>query len=232
MHTHNPFSLLFLFVCPSLAYHCWTHQEAHSRITRFILICNYVTRIIEPLASRCAKFRFQPLPPAAMRDRLAAIATAENCGLDWLDPVLELSKGDMRRAVTTLQSAQTAGPVDRDALAEMAGLPPSNALEGVWERLTKNTTPNANGNQGFRGMEDAVEDLCAEGCSATGLLKALSEKLLDEPVWSELSKAKLSIRLAEVEKKLIDGADEYLQLMTVFSLALTCFQEHQDKMKQ
>ena len=49
--------------------------EAYSKVTRFILICNYVTRIIEPLASRCAKFRFAPLPVHSMKERIMYIAS-------------------------------------------------------------------------------------------------------------------------------------------------------------
>jgi hypothetical protein len=48
-------------------------MEVYSKVTRFCLICNYVTRIIEPLASRCAKFRFQPLPTESMVARLTYI---------------------------------------------------------------------------------------------------------------------------------------------------------------
>lgn len=48
-------------------------MEQYTRVTRFVFICNYVSRIIEPLASRCAKFRFKPLHMSQMTDRITHI---------------------------------------------------------------------------------------------------------------------------------------------------------------
>ena len=82
-------------------------METYAKVTRFCLICNYVTRVIEPLASRCAKFRFRPLPEASMVERLSVIAQSESVPLEngALDAILRASNGDMRKAVTYLQCA-------------------------------------------------------------------------------------------------------------------------------
>jgi len=57
-------------------------METYSRITRFCLICNYVTRIIEPLASRCAKFRFKALDSVNTRQRIEFIAEQEHVQME------------------------------------------------------------------------------------------------------------------------------------------------------
>ncbi|RPA96156.1 P-loop containing nucleoside triphosphate hydrolase protein [Choiromyces venosus 120613-1] len=82
-------------------------METYSKITRFCLICNYVTRIIDPLASRCSKFRFKPLDEENARSRLEEIARAENVEYEdgVIDALIKVSEGDLRKAITYLQSA-------------------------------------------------------------------------------------------------------------------------------
>merc|ERR1711998_352617 len=62
-------------------------MEEYSKVTRFAIICNYVTRIIEPLASRCAKFRFKPVGDGPLRERLVHICEQEgvNCDADAIE---------------------------------------------------------------------------------------------------------------------------------------------------
>lgn len=205
-------------------------QEAHSRITRFILICNYVTRIIEPLASRCAKFRFQPLPPASMKERLTYIATSEGCSpaeMDLLDEILEHANGDMRRAVTTLQSVHSLARggddtvITKAAIAEIVGVPPANIVDDLWNKglaQVDNKVPS------FDAMQKAVDDVTAEGYSAQLLLSAILPMVTKDKILTERAKAEIAIRMAEAEKNMIEGADEYLQLMTVCTLAIQWFE--------
>ncbi|KAF2482364.1 activator 1 37 kDa subunit [Neohortaea acidophila] len=82
-------------------------METYSKITRFCLVCNYVTRIIDPLASRCSKFRFKSLDEANAGKRLEDIAKLENVALEEgvVPTLLRCSEGDLRKAITFLQSA-------------------------------------------------------------------------------------------------------------------------------
>mmetsp|Transcript_20819 Transcript_20819/g.26871 ORF Transcript_20819/g.26871 Transcript_20819/m.26871 type:complete len:363 (+) Transcript_20819:171-1259(+) len=193
--------------------------EAHSKVTRFILICNYVTRIIEPLASRCAKFRFQPLPHAAMKNRLLTISESEECkiGDDALEEILSLSGGDMRKAVNALQSAQnlTTGKqeIKADSVAEMAGFPPSTLID----RLLKSLKTGS-----FEKMQVCITDILAEGFSVIHILTQLFEKILVDDSLNDTRKAQIAIKIAEANKCLVDGADEFLQIMSVCSLILNC----------
>ena len=124
--------------------------ENYSKVTRFCLICNYVTRVIEPLASRCAKFRFKTLPPEAMLHRMKEIAgpvlvrqnlkylflyrsirttfiiDKEHVQVDeaTMALIMKTSGGDMRKAVTYLQSShQLSGkaPISIETVIDISG---------------------------------------------------------------------------------------------------------------
>lgn len=206
--------------------------EAYSRVTRFILICNYVTRIIEPLASRCAKFRFAPLPVSSMRERISYIASEEHCKFDdtegggkeeVIDEILTISQGDMRRAVTTLQSAHSLGggrdgdPIKKDSIAEMAGLPPPSLISGLISTLRTKK---------FDDVRKYVQNIVLEGYSAENVVSAFVAKVIELEDVREEAKAKICVRAARADKELIDGGDEMLQLLAVCSTALEQFSQY------
>lgn len=103
-------------------------METYSKLTRFCLICNYVTRIIEPLASRCAKFRFRPLEEKNSKECLDMICRQEDVKIspEAILSLIRVSEGDLRKATMHLQSASRLvgkdGEIGVDVIADIAGV--------------------------------------------------------------------------------------------------------------
>jgi DNA polymerase III delta prime subunit len=104
-------------------------METYSKMTRFCLVCNYVTRIIDPLASRCSKFRFKSLDQANAVARVEDIAKLEGVKMapGVSGALIQVADGDLRKAITFLQSAarlvgseqkQAAGGKKRKVIAD------------------------------------------------------------------------------------------------------------------
>ena len=84
--------------------------EQFSSTTRFCIICNYISKIIDPLASRCVKFRFSPIAREAQIERLQLICQKE--GVEVADAsvfnaLVDISQGDLRRSINMLQTASS-----------------------------------------------------------------------------------------------------------------------------
>jgi replication factor C subunit 2/4 len=183
-------------------------METYSKVTRFIFICNYVSRIIEPLASRCAKFRFKPLQGEIIGERINHICRAEGVEItpEAMTALGEVSGGDMRKTITTLQSAVRlrGTPVERQTVLDVAGAVPREAVEGLLNACRGGT---------FARLQQAVTDLIADGYPAQELLMQLQGAVLDDPSISESARGRILLKLAETDKGLVDGADETLQLL-------------------
>ena len=202
-------------------------MELYTKTTRFCIICNYVSRIIEPIASRCAKFRFQPLPLEPMIARLRSIADAEHiaCAQQALHALVTVSDGDLRKAITLMQSAQRLLPAPSQQplqpsgadskseqqlqpqhVMEVAGLVPDDMIARLLAACKSRKAGEAQ-----RMADEAI----AEGFAADQLLVQLQAALLDDAELDDVHKAALCVRIAEADKKLVDGADGYLQLLDV-----------------
>ena len=172
-------------------------MEQYSRITRFCLVCNYVTRIIEPLASRCSKFRFKSLDNKAAGVRVEEIARAENLRLEdgVIETLIRCGEGDLRRAITYLQSAArlvgaTRVPAGKDGdedsemtdsgnassgvitirtIEEIAGVVPENVLDSLVQAMQ----PKSSGST-YEAVSTVVTDLVADGWSATQVVGQVS----------------------------------------------------------
>ncbi|CAJ0762067.1 5012_t:CDS:2, partial [Entrophospora sp. SA101] len=101
-------------------------MENYSRVTCFCLICNYVSCIIEPLTSCCAKFRFKPLDISSAKKQIEHICENENINYDpkAIDEILKISNGNLRKSIMFLQSAARLHQNERitaDSILEIGG---------------------------------------------------------------------------------------------------------------
>jgi len=189
-------------------------METFSKTTRFCLICNYVSRIIEPLASRCAKFRFKPLASGAMRERIEFICKQE--GIEFsdqmFDTLAQVSDGDMRKAITYLQSAyRLTKTIDSQTIIDIAGVVPGEILQ----RLLKACRSNS-----FEQLQAAVQGVFSQGYPAAQLLYQLHDHVVSSDDFTNIQKSNIAMKLGEVDKCLQDGAEEFLQLLDVFAFIM------------
>ncbi|BFZ63579.1 Subunit of heteropentameric Replication factor C (RF-C) [Saitoella coloradoensis] len=210
-------------------------METYSKITRFCLICNYVTRIIEPLASRCSKFRFKPLDSSSTVDRVRHIAETEGVLYEdgVPDALVRTGEGDMRKAITYLQSAaklQHATPVaSEDGDVEMVGTGSGGRVTvqeieeiagvvpvAIIASLLAACEPKGNSNGSvFSRVQKAVDDVIAEGYSANQLVLQIHDEIVKSETLSAKQKYKIVDKLGEVDKRLTEGADEGLAVLDI-----------------
>ncbi|KAM3538255.1 hypothetical protein ARSEF1564_008822 [Beauveria bassiana] len=221
-------------------------MEIYSKITRFCLICNYVTRIIDPLASRCSKFRFKSLDQGSAMKRLEEIAAAESVPLGdgAIDALVRCSEGDLRKAVTFLQSAARligAGPqvkdgdgdedmdVDKKAVTvkiieDIAGVIPGATIDELVAALRPRGS-----NGSYSSVSKVVEDMVADGWSAGQIVSQVSvvpisitaipnffqlyQVITFDETIPDVQKNKIVMVFSEVDKRLLDGADEHLSIL-------------------
>lgn len=191
-------------------------MELYSKTTRFCLICNYISRIIEPIASRCSKFRFAPIAAPLMLKRLQHICESENVpysDVKVLEHLISVCDGDLRQAITTLQSAhRLVGPnqsLDLDLIHEVSGFIPKRFINR-FVAISKAKSIDR--------MEEYVSDLINEGYTASQFLIQLHDWLLTQSTMSDTDLAKIIPALALAEHRFCNGSDEYIQLLYVCSL--------------
>lgn len=196
-------------------------MEAYSKTTRFILICNYISRIIAPLASRCAKFRFQALPTEAIFTRVRFIAEKENVSVrdDVVYGLIETCGGDLRKAITTLQSAHRIAEPGESVSAEDVASAACVVPQGVVDEFDRKTV----GGGGHGELRKMVEGIVRNGYSVSDLLERYSARIGNggkEGVCGlgKLQKAAIAIAVAEAETRLVQGGDEMLQAFDVASV--------------
>ena len=193
-------------------------MERYANICRFILSCNYSSKIIDPIQSRCAIYRFRPLSPEAVKEEIARIAAKEHLTVTPLamDAMVYIAQGDMRKAINALQGAAI---ISTKIEAPMVYAITSNARPDEIENLLKVALSGD-----FDGAESLLMRLLRErGISPNELINQCYRALVKREMNRTL-KVELVDALGETDFRLSEGANSDIQmeaLIARFVLAST-----------
>lgn len=188
-------------------------METASRTCRFILICNYQSGIIEPIQSRCSVFRFKQLEEKDASSYLERICKAEKIQADpkALTRIIDLSEGDLRRAVNFLQVAATSSKDGRLQLSTLKELLPETQSELVSNMLKIALEGD------FVKARDVMYELMGKyGVSGREIIRTANREVGRLP---ELGDRQVQIirTLGEYDFRLTQGANEDIQLSAMLA---------------
>ena len=186
-------------------------MESYSGTARFILSCNYPSKIIDPIQSRCAVFKFKPLNKEDIVDLMGAIAKDEGISLDEAakNALFDVSGGDVRRAINTLHSSSAVNKtVSADTIYEIANFAKPRdvdtvlmmSLDGEFEKA-KNKLLDIMLNNGLSGL-DMIKQIQSE----------VSKLDIDGKM-----KMKMIEKCGEIEFRMVEGSDEFVQLESLLA---------------
>ncbi len=220
-----PFKIIHLDEADSLtadAQHALRRiMEMYSSTTRFILACNYSSKIIEPIQSRCAVFRFGPIPDESVRERLIMIAEKEKVKYteEGISAIVYVAEGDLRRAINLLQTASAmAKVVDAKVVYRVAGLAHPEEVKGMINAAIKGK---------FVSARDILRNLMINyGMSAQDVIRQLNREIMASKSISDEIKAQLMIFLSEVDFRVTEGAHGDVQLAAMLAKLVELGESH------
>ena len=181
-------------------------MERYVKTSRFALICNYSSKLIEPIQSRCAIFRFRPLDEVSMKDFLTQICDKEGLVYDaeGIETVLYISEGDLRKAINILQSTVASGKsVERITVLQTVGHADPEKIREMLKFALKGD---------FYKARDILQHLILEyGLSGTDVTYQIYREIPSLTL-PDLQKLVLNEYLAEVDFRISEGASSNIQL--------------------
>jgi replication factor C small subunit len=191
-------------------------MEIFSNNCRFILSCNYSSKIIEPIQSRCAVYRFKFLSTDALKKVIREIAEGEDIKIrdDAIEALKDVSGGDMRKAINALQSsAAIEREIEKETIYEMAASVRPDEMRKILDSALGGS---------FDKARDQLSLLIEKGTSSEEIIKVTHRIIFDLDITND-KKVNLIDRLGETEFRITEGADERIQLDALLAyIALIC----------
>ncbi|MPL86132.1 hypothetical protein SDC9_32108 [bioreactor metagenome] len=209
-----PFRIIFLDEVDNMtkdAQHALRREmEMYTKTASFILSCNYSSKIIDPIQSRCAIFRFAPIKGQDIAKRLEYIANQENLDYEGnsIETIVYFAEGDMRKAINLLQAAASGeGTITEDRIYDVVSKARPKDISNM---VTKALTGD------FMGARDLLrETMVLQGTSGEDMVnqiyqdvtKRAMEGKMDGEVYIPLIEA-----IADSDFRIREGANPRIQL--------------------
>ncbi|MHA1490266.1 MAG: AAA family ATPase [Promethearchaeota archaeon] len=187
--------------------------EKTSSSVKFILMCNYINRIIDPIISRCAVFRFVNLSKEKIKERLKYIAQREKLHISedkaekFFDTLFFISGGDLRKAINTLQMAvalELSGNIETNEIFKISGFLDELTLEKLIDALqAKDFTRVRNIVNLFKSIDS--RNFIRQISSVLPRIKSIKSKNL--PM--------LRAYMGDIDFRISQGADEQIQILAL-----------------
>ena len=180
-------------------------MEDTSRTTRFILICNYLSQIIEPIQSRCVVFRFNSISKDDVIKHLENICKQEQVkyDIDALEEIYDFTQGDLRHSINILQASASLGYVNKDNVRKVISVSDRARVRDILRLALSGKFVDA--------RNRLIELLRIYGLSERDFLKLANEEL------QEFKEPKLIEALAEYDYRLAIGAHPDIQLAALLA---------------
>lgn len=182
-------------------------MEKYSKITRFCIICNYYNKIIDPIISRCALFRFKPIDSVNIIKKLKYICEQErvSCSDNLLNKIVNICQGDLRKAVNLLQKSYNSynEKINIELLDDVSGIIPSNDFNKLMEYVL---------NKDNKNVDIMINKFNLDSFSLVNQIMIFHNYIINSNLESN-KKSQILCKLAEIDQSLVKGCDEYIQFM-------------------
>lgn len=186
-------------------------MENYSNTCRFIMSCNYSSRIIDPIQSRCVIFRFKLLEKKDISKIVQRIAQSESLNLteDVFDTLYESSEGDCRRTINLLQAtASISSSIDSEMVSMISSSTKPADIRVVLDYALSGDFINS--------RDKLLDVMLKESVSGTDIIKAIQKEVWNLQIEPEI-KVKLTEKTGEVEFRMTEGSDEFVQLQALLA---------------
>lgn len=210
-----PFKVIFLdeadALTPEAQQALRRTMENFSNTCRFILSCNYSSKIIDPIQSRCALFRFKLLEKRHVEKVIKKIIENEKLVIspEAMEMIYEGSEGDCRKCINLLQSTASISP---SINAELV----STILASAKPKDIKIVLDYAVSGDFQKAREKLLDVMLKESISGQDVIKAIQKEIWNLPVEPE-TKVRLTEKTGEAEFRIVEGSDPFIQLQALLA---------------